>query len=70
MCTIPCDKYGQRKAAGRTNEMPMKRVNIKAILASPKRRRRMMVGAIMALQHREGIMTTKRQALEAYLKVN
>jgi hypothetical protein len=47
----------------------MRRVDIRAILADPKLRRKMMVGAIIALQAREGIETTQAQAEEAYDKV-
>jgi len=45
-----------------------RRVDIKAILADPQQRRRMMVSAIVAIQAREGIETTPQQAAEAYDK--
>ena len=44
----------------------MKRINIKAILANPIQRREMQVGAILFLQHLEGIMTTRAQAEAAF----
>ncbi len=44
----------------------MRRVNIRAILRDPKLRRDLMVGAIVALQAREGIDTTRQQAEAAY----
>jgi hypothetical protein len=47
----------------------MKRVNIRAILADPVLRRRMMVQTIIATQAREGIETTQEQAERAYDKV-
>lgn len=42
------------------------RVDIKAILANPARRRALMVSTIMAIQAREGITTTQEQAEAAY----
>jgi hypothetical protein len=47
----------------------MTRVNIKAIMADPHRRRRLLVGVIIATQAREGIETTQAQACQAYDKV-
>ena len=47
----------------------MPRVNIKAILANPKLRKEMMVRVIIATQAREGIVTTHKQASDAYDKV-
>ncbi len=44
----------------------MKRVNIRAILANPAARLRMMIGVIQATQAREGIETTTEQAAAAY----
>lgn len=44
----------------------MKRINIKAILADPAKRRKLMVATIQATQAREGIDTTKEQAERAY----
>ena len=42
------------------------RVNIRAILADPVLRRKLMVSWGMAIQHREGIMTTQAQMEAAY----
>ena len=49
--------------------MTSNRVNIRAILGDPEKRRAMMVEAIIALQAREGIVTTREQAEAAYAKV-
>ena len=46
-----------------------RRVPIKKILTDPVLRRKLMVGAIQAIQHREGIYTTVEQAERAYDKV-
>jgi hypothetical protein len=46
----------------------MSRVDIKAVLSDPKLREKMMVRAIIALQNREGIPTTEKQARAAYKK--
>ena len=46
-----------------------RRVNIKKILADPILRRKLMVGAIQAIQNREGIDTTVEQAERAYDKI-
>jgi len=46
--------------------MPMPRVNIKKILKDPIQRRELMVQALIAIQAREGITTTKEQATRAY----
>lgn len=46
-----------------------KRVNIKAILADPDLRRKLMVSTIQATQAREGIDTTEEQADRAYYVV-
>jgi hypothetical protein len=46
-----------------------RRVDIKAILANPVTRRRLMVRNIIAIQAREGITTTQEQAEAAYDKV-
>lgn len=48
----------------------MRRVNIKAILADPVLRKKLMVSTIIATQAREGIDTTEQQASDAYDKVN
>lgn len=45
-----------------------RRVNIRAILLDPRLRRELMVGAIRAIQNREGIPTTVEQAERAYDK--
>lgn len=47
----------------------MKRVDIKALLADPAKRRELMVSCIIATQAREGIITTREQAEQAYDKV-
>jgi hypothetical protein len=47
----------------------MKRINIKKILADPKKRRELMVRALIAIQAREGIETTREQAEAAYDKI-
>lgn len=46
------------------------RADVRAILADPTARERLMVGVIVATQAREGIMTTPEQALRAYRAVN
>ena len=46
-----------------------RRINIKAILADPDLRRKLMVSTIQATQAREGIDTTKEQADRAYYVV-
>ncbi|MYJ94168.1 MAG: hypothetical protein F4053_00775 [Proteobacteria bacterium] len=47
-----------------------RRVNIKAILADPNLRRKLMVSTIQATQAREGIDTTEEQADRAYYVVS
>lgn len=47
----------------------MRRIDVKGILASPELRQELMVGVIIATQAREGIETTREQALQAYEKV-
>lgn len=47
-----------------------KRVNIKAILSDPDTRKELLIGAIIAIQAREGITTTYEQAESAYRKAN
>jgi hypothetical protein len=47
----------------------MKRVDIKAILRDPAKRRELMVRTIIATQAREGIKTSRAQAEAAYDKV-
>ena len=49
--------------------MAAKRVNVKAILADPDLRRKLMVSTIQATQAREGIETTPEQADRAYYVV-
>ena len=44
----------------------MKRMNIKKILSDPVARKKLMVGCIIAIQAREGIVTTVEQAEAAY----
>ena len=46
-----------------------RRVDIRAILDHPGNRRKLLVNALIALQRREGIEITHRQAEEAYDKV-
>lgn len=50
--------------------MGIKRVNVKAILADPDLRRKLMVPTIQAIQAREGIETTPEQADRAYYVVS
>ena len=45
------------------------RVDLKAILTDPVKRRKLMVQVIIATQAREGIVTTTAQAEAAYDKV-
>jgi hypothetical protein len=45
------------------------RVDIKAILANPAQRRELIANVVVATQAREGITTSKKQALEAYDRV-
>ena len=47
----------------------MQRLDIKGLLADPGRRRRLMVAVIIATQAREGIVTTRAQAEQAYDRV-
>jgi hypothetical protein len=46
------------------------RIDIRAILAHRAARRRLMVSALIAIQAREGITTTREQANRAYDKVH
>lgn len=46
-----------------------KRINVKEILRDPGLRRAMLVPALQAIQHREGVMTTREQAEAAYAKI-
>jgi hypothetical protein len=46
-----------------------RRVDIRAILADPRRRREMMIAWLIATQAREGIETTREQAEAAIDKV-
>lgn len=43
-----------------------KRINVKEILRDPGLRRAMLVPALQAIQHREGVMTTREQAEAPY----
>ena len=52
--------------AGRKTMAKRRRLDIKAILADPDLRRRLMVDTIRATQAREGIETTEEQAERAY----
>jgi hypothetical protein len=45
------------------------RIDIKAILRDPKKRRELMVRTIIATQAREGVKTSRAQAEAAYDKV-
>jgi hypothetical protein len=45
------------------------RVDIKGLLANPGSRKRLLVGCLIALQAREGIVTTREQAEAVYDKV-
>ena len=47
----------------------IKRIDIKQILNDPVLRRELMVETIQAIQAREGIVTTRKQAESAYDKV-
>lgn len=47
----------------------MKRVDLKAILKDPAKRRELMVRCIIATQAREGTTTSRAQAEAAYDKV-
>ena len=47
----------------------MRRLNVRAILADPAQRRRLIVGVIIATQAREGIDTTPEEAGAAYDRV-
>lgn len=47
----------------------MRRVNIRTVLADPTQRRELCVGAILFMQHMEGIQTTREQAEAAYDKI-
>lgn len=48
---------------------PSRRVDVRSILLDPVKRRELMVRSLMAIQHREGIMTTREQAEQAYDRV-
>jgi hypothetical protein len=43
-----------------------RRLDVKAILADPVKRKKLMVKLIIATQAREGIITTQEQAEKAY----
>jgi len=46
-----------------------RRVDLKALLADPVKRRELMVRCIIATQAREGVETTREQAERAYDRV-
>lgn len=46
-----------------------RRVDVRAILKDPVLRKRMLVNAGLAIQHREGVETTREQMDTAYDKV-
>lgn len=48
------------------NETECKRVNIRKLLSNPVLRKELIVRSIMAIQAREGIDTTRKQAEAAY----
>jgi len=50
--------------------MSAKRVDIRAILSDPVKRRTLLVNCIIATQAREGVTTTREQAEDAYDRVN
>jgi len=45
------------------------RVGIKQILANPEQKQALITRTIIAIQAREGVVTTEAQALAAYRKV-
>ena len=47
----------------------IRRVNISRILSDPVLREELFVGVIIATQAREGVVTTRDQAIQAYRKV-
>jgi hypothetical protein len=47
----------------------MHRVNVRQILKDPALRRKLMVSCIIAIQAREGIVTTVKQAEAAYDRI-
>lgn len=47
----------------------MRRFGIRAILADPAQRRRLFIDTLIATQAREGIVTTREQAEQAYDRV-
>jgi len=46
------------------------RIDIKAILRDPKKRRELMIRTIIATQAREGVATSRAQAAAAYDKIS
>ena len=58
-----------RSPTGREAMARNERVNVKAILADPDLRRKLMVRTLQATQSREGIDTTEEQAEQAYYVV-
>ena len=57
------------ETAGETANKRSRRLDVKAILADPDKRRRLMVDALIALQAVAGIETSREQAEAAYDKV-
>lgn len=49
--------------------MSERRRDLRAILADPELRRELFIEALIATQAREGITTTREQAIEAYGKI-
>ena len=47
-------------------KMEAKRIDIKAILADPEKRRELMISCIMAMQEHEGRDANREQAEKAY----
>lgn len=50
--------------------MRKRRLDIKALLADPDKRRELVVSTIIATQAREGILTTREQALAVYYSLS
>jgi len=63
------DICAQLRREMRRDVRSRRRIDIKAILSDPVKRRRLMIQALIATQEREGITTTWEQAEAAYDKV-
>jgi len=63
-------KVGSGSKAQYIYKEPQRRVDVKAILADPNLRKKLMVPTIVATQAREGVVTTTEQAERAYDKVS